>query len=451
MNHRTVLRALALGAAAAVLGTSLVACSSGSSDKGDSSGKSGGSAAALDAALKKGGEISYWTWTPQAEAQVAEFEKQYPNVKVDLVNTQGAGTSNTKVQNAIAAGKGVPDVTQVEYQSLPLFQLSGALLDLSKYGFGDLKDKYTAATWNAVSQNGGIWGLPQDSAPMALFYNKEVFDKFGLTVPKTWDEYIADAKKLHDADPSKWLIDDAGDAGVATSLMWQAGGKPFKVDGSKVTINLQDEGSKKYAQLYNQLIADGSLGTIAGWSDEWYKDLGDGTISTLIAGGWMPGVLAASAPAGKGKWAVAPLPTWDGKPANAENGGSTEVIPKLSKNQDLAAAFLRWLNSDPSSIKIFEQNGGFPSTVADLNDSAFIDQKNDYFGGAQIYQTIVPLAADDVAGWSYLPWQAHANDLFSDSVGKAIANKSDINDALKQWQQANVDYGKQQGFTVSAG
>ena len=450
MNTRTVLRAITLGAIAAVVGGTLVACSGGGDDTGSTS-SSGSSASKLDAALKKGGEISYWTWTPQAKDQVAAFEKAYPNVKVNLVNTQGAGTSNTKVQNAISAGKGVPDVTQVEYQSLPLFQLQGDLIDLTKYGFGDLKSKYTDATWAAVSQNGGIWGLPQDSAPMALFYNKTVFDQYGISVPKTWDEYIADAKKLHQADPSKWFIDDAGDAGVATSLMWQAGGHPFKVDGTKVTIDLQDEGSKKYAQLYNTLIADGSLGTIAGWSDEWYKDLGNGTIATLLAGGWMPGVLAASAPEGKGHWAVAALPTWDGTPANAENGGSTEVIPKLSKNQDLAAAFLRWLNSDPESIKVFIKDGGFPSTVADLNDPSFIDQTNDYFGGQKIYQTIVPGAKNDVAGWSYLPWQAHANDIFADSVGKAIANKTDINKALQTWQDANVSYGKQQGFTVKAG
>ncbi|MCL2795934.1 MAG: sugar ABC transporter substrate-binding protein, partial [Microbacteriaceae bacterium] len=259
------------------------------------------------------------------------------------------------------------------------------------------------------------------------------------------------AKKLHQADPSKWLIDDQGDPGVATSLMWQAGGHPFQVNGTKVTINLQDPGAQKYAQLYNQLIADGSLGQVAGWSDEWYKDLGNGTIDSLLAGGWMPGVLAASAPAGAGQWAVAPMPTWDGKPANAENGGSTEVVPKLAPNPVLGAAFLRWLNSDPTSIKIFIKDGGFPSTVADLNDPSFINQTVPYFGTQKIYQVIVPQAKNDVPGWSYLPWQAYANGIFSDSVDKAIANKTDINAALKQWQAANIAYGKQQGFTVSAG
>ncbi len=58
--------------ASAMLGASLVACSSSPS--------SSSSASDVDAALKKGGTITYWSWTPSAEAQVAAFEKAYPKV-----------------------------------------------------------------------------------------------------------------------------------------------------------------------------------------------------------------------------------------------------------------------------------------------------------------------------------------------------------------------------------
>jgi ABC-type glycerol-3-phosphate transport system substrate-binding protein len=61
----TVLAAVAIGAT--LVGCSGAAAPSGSGDD-------------LDAALKTGGEITYWSWTPSAEAQVAAFEKAYPNV-----------------------------------------------------------------------------------------------------------------------------------------------------------------------------------------------------------------------------------------------------------------------------------------------------------------------------------------------------------------------------------
>jgi len=33
-----------------------------------------------------------------------------------------------------------------------------------------------------------------DSGPMALFYNKDVFDKYKIAVPTTWTEYAAAAR-----------------------------------------------------------------------------------------------------------------------------------------------------------------------------------------------------------------------------------------------------------------
>ncbi len=71
----------------------------------------------------------------------------------------------------------------------------------------------------------GIYGLPMDSGPMALFYNTTVFEKYGVSVPPTtWDEYLTAARALHAADPDVYITNDTGDAGFTTSMIWQAGG-----------------------------------------------------------------------------------------------------------------------------------------------------------------------------------------------------------------------------------
>jgi len=440
---RTVRRTLI--AAAAVIATigTLAGCSGGGSAGGS------GSASDLDAALKKGGEITYWSWTPSAEAQVAAFEKTYPNVKVKLVNAGTNTEEYTKLQNAVKAGSGAPDVVQIEYYAMPQFALSDSLVDLSAYGMSDLKSKYSASTWGSVNIGGKLVGLPQDSGPMALFYNKKVFDTYGIAVPKTWDEYVAAAKKLHTADPTKYITADTGDSGFATSMIWQAGGKPFTTDGTKVTIDLADEGSKKWTSVWNQLSQEGLLSTTPGWSDEWYKGLGDGSIASLVIGAWMPGVLESSVANASGDWRVAPTPTYDGTAANSENGGGGQAVTKQSKNPALAAAFLRWLNSDPASIKVFLESGGFPSTTADLEDPTFLAAAPEYFGGQKINEVLTQGSKDVRPGWSYLPFQVYANSIFGDTVGQAYQNKSDLNAGLKAWQDALVKYGNAQGFTVN--
>jgi multiple sugar transport system substrate-binding protein len=425
----------------------LSACSSGS----DGGGTSGGDAASIEEALEKGGELTYWTWTPQAEAQVEAFEEAYPNVTVDIVNTGSANDNNLKLQNAIAAGSGAPDVVQVEYQSLPQFVLSEGLLDLTPYGFGDLEDLYTPGPWGSVAQQGGIWGLPQDSGPMALFYNQAVFDQFGLTVPTTWDEYVEAARKLHAADPSYYITNDSGtDAGFGSSMIWQAGGRPFAIDGENISIDLQDDGAQRWADTWSTLVEEDLISQIAGWSDEWFGNLSTGKIATLPIGAWMPGVLESGAPDGAGDWRVAPMPTYDGGEAvTAENGGSAQAVVKQSANPALAAGFLQWLNSSDESIEVFLDGGGFPATVANLQDEEFLSYESEYFGGQKINEVLAAAAESVSTGWQYLPWQSYANSIYGDYVGKAYSEGSDINDALIAWQDANVTYGTEQGFTVA--
>ncbi|MET0975785.1 MAG: sugar ABC transporter substrate-binding protein, partial [Leifsonia sp.] len=421
--------------AVAAISAALVGCSADSGSTGGS-----GSASDLDAALEKGGTITYWSWTPSAEAQVAAFEKAYPKVDVKLVNAGTNTDEYTKLQNAIKAGSGAPDVAQIEYYAIPQFSLSDSLLDLAPYGFGDLEGDYTASTWGSVTSGDKVFGLPQDSGPMAMFYNKAVFDQYGITVPTTWDEYYAAAEQLHTADPTKYITSDTGDSGFATSMIWQAGGQPFSADGTDVTIDLADSGSKKWADNWNRLIDGGLLSDIPGWGDEWYKGLGDGTIATLITGAWMPGVLEGSVADASGDWRVAPIPTYDGTPVSAENGGGGQAVIKQSKNPALAAAFLKWLNNDPESIKIFLEKGGFPSTTAELGSDDFLAEAPDYFGGQKINEVLTAAAKDVPTGWQYLPFQVYANSIFGDTVGQAYANQGDLNAGLAEWQKQLVDY-----------
>ena len=436
-------RTLAVAATAALAVGALAACSTGAD-----STSGGGSASDLDAALEAGGKLTYWSWTPSAEAQVAAFEKAYPKVDVELVNAGTNTEEYTKLQNAIKAGSGAPDVVQIEYYALPQFALSDALVDLGDYGLGDLEDQYSASTWGAVNVDGKLVGLPQDSGPMALFYNKAVFDQYGIAVPTTWDEYVEAARQLHAADPTKYITADTGDAGFTTSMIWQAGGRPFAIDGTDVTIDLADEGTQKWTGVWNQLVEEDLLSTTPGWSDEWYKGLGDGSIATLVTGAWMPGVLESSVADAAGDWRVAPIPTYDGAPVTAENGGGGQSVTKQSKNPALAAAFLRWLNSDPASIDVFLQSGGFPSTTAELDDPEFLSLESDYFGGQKINEVLTQASKDVSKGWSYLPYQVYANSIFGDTVGQSYANKADLNDGLAEWQRQLVDYGNEQGFTV---
>ncbi|GLX10136.1 sugar ABC transporter substrate-binding protein [Microbispora sp. NBRC 16548] len=447
-------RALLLGAALTV---SLTAGACGSGDDGSSSGAGetaapAASAAVSDADIQKaldtGGSITVWAWEPTLKQVVADFQAKYPKVKVNLVN---AGTGNdqyTALQNAIKAGSGVPDVAQVEYYALPQFALAKSVADLGALGAGKLDGTFTPGPWSSVHVGNGIYGLPMDSGPMALFYNKEVFDKYDLKVPTTWDEFAADAEKLHKANPKAYITNDTGDAGFTTSMIWQAGGKPYTVDGTTVGIDFAEPGTQKFTALWQKLVDGKLLAPATSWSDAWYKGLGDGTIATLVIGAWMPANLESGVKAGEGKWQVAPMPQWEaGGRATAENGGSSLAIPEASANKNLAYAFLKYANVD-EGVQTRVDGGAFPATTAQLQDPKFQDKEFPYFGGQKVNQVLAESASQVVSGWSYLPFQVYANSIFNDTVGKAYTSSTTLQDGLKAWQDASLKYGEEQGFTV---
>ena len=176
-------RMLKVAAAATAAMLALAACGgSKSDDKSGTSSGGGTSAADVTAALSKGGSITVWAWDGTIKDVAAGFEKKYPNVKVNLVNAGTGDKQYTALQNAVAAGKGVPDVAQIEYFAVLQFALSKSLANISSFGATDLKSNYTPGPWNAVTPNGGVYGLPLDSGPMAMFYNKSVFDKYALEI-----------------------------------------------------------------------------------------------------------------------------------------------------------------------------------------------------------------------------------------------------------------------------
>ncbi|MFF3843142.1 ABC transporter substrate-binding protein [Streptomyces sp. NPDC001930] len=443
---RTHITRRLLGALAVVstLALTATACGSGASDGGGDSGPKD-----VAAALAKGGKVTVWAWEPTLKKVAEDFEKKYPEVDIELVNAGTGDKQYTALQNAMAAGSGAPDVAQVEYYALGQFAIGKSVEDLSSYGAQKYGTTFTSGPWNAVTRDKAVYALPMDSGPMAFFYNKKVFDKHGIKVPTTWDEYVEAARALHRADPKIFITNDTGDAGSTTSLIWQAGGRPYRTHGTDVTIDFGDEGTRKYTATWQKLLDEKLVAPISSWSDAWYKGLADGSLATLSIGAWMPANLTSGVASASGDWRVAPLPQWTkGDRTSAENGGSSLAVPKAAKNKELAYAFTEFATTGAgASARVAA--GAFPATRADLESKAFLDTAFPYFGGQQANRIFAESARNVGEDWSYLPYQVYANSIFNDTVGKAYVSPTTLTDGLKQWQEVGVTYGNDQGFTVN--
>jgi multiple sugar transport system substrate-binding protein len=433
----------------------VAACSGGGSSGGGGPAPQAASQADIDKAMQTPTQLTFWTWVPGIEKEVALFEKKYPAIDVKVVNAGQGLPHYTKLRTALKAGTGAPDVAQVEFQYIPTFSITKDLLDLRPYGASALKDKFVDWTAGQVSgANGEIWAYPQDTGPMGMLYRKDILDKHGIAPPKTWDEFAAAARKLHAADPTVYLTNIPGnDPAEWLGLLWQAGAKPFATTGAdSVTLKLNDETSKKVANYWGGLIKEGAVSADPDFNDQWYQGLNRGKYAIWLTAAWGPVFLTGSAKSTSGKWRAAPLPQWAaGSSVSGNWGGSTTAVLKGTKNPIAAAKFAEFLNTDPASTAMFAtEQFLFPATKSTLTDPAFAQQKPDFYGGQTVNQTFAEVSQTVDSHFQWPPFLDKAYSDWNETVGKSFADKGDTGAALDEWQSRITTYAKNQGFKVTS-
>jgi multiple sugar transport system substrate-binding protein len=287
---------------------------------------------------------------------------------------------------------------------------------------------------------------------MGMLYRKDIFDKYKIAVPKTWDEFAAAARKLHAADPGVYMTDLAANQGGAyMGLLWQAKTNPFQVTGeSSLAINLNDDASKQVASYWGDLVKDGVIATDPDFTDSWFQGLNSGKYATWLTAAWGPVFLSGSAQSTSGLWRAAPLPQWDNSEQVSGNwGGSTTAVIQGTPNAIAAAEFAKFLNTDPESTKMFAtEQFFFPATKALLSDPDYIGQTPEFYGGQKVNTVFADISSTVPTDFQWAPFMDQVYTDWDETVGKALADKADTTAATDTWQDRTTTYAESQGFTV---
>jgi multiple sugar transport system substrate-binding protein len=442
--------ALGVVAVAAALGLAGCAPSGG--------GTSGGGAnkpvtqADIDKAMDTPTVLTFWTWVPDIQTEVDLFEKKYPKIKVKVVNTTGGSQHYPKLRAAIKAGKGTPDVTQVEFQYINSFRQTNNLMDLTQFGFDKSKGDYVDWVWNQVADSSGVWAVPQDSGPLGNLYRTDLWAQAGLTdPPATWDDFAQQASTIKSKTGAFISNLPGNDPGQTIGLFWQAGAKPFGYDGKKdVTIDLDSKETQKVIAFWQDLIQKDLVSTDADFNDEWYQGLSRGKFASWQVAAWGPIFLQGTAANTSGNWRAANIPQWNaGDNVSGNWGGSTDAVLSNTKNPIQAFELAKFINTDPeSALTLANKQFLFPTTKATLTDPKFTDQTSEFYGGQKVNEFFARVSDTVDPKFEWLPFMDYVYSSYNDTLGKAIADHGDMTGALTAWQDKVVAYAKQQGFTV---
>nr|WP_084717708.1 extracellular solute-binding protein [Streptacidiphilus carbonis] len=436
-------RRIAIGLTAAGVATSLLAgCSS--------SGSTSSAGASAQATASGPVKLTYWSWAPNMDQVVALWNKSHPNIQVTVEKQASGDDLLTKVITAAKAG-GAPDLVQAEYQALPTLVSNNVLADISKQD-GSASSKFAAGIWKQVTLgSNAVYAIPQDSGPLMFFYRKDLFAKYGLTVPTTWDQFAADAAKLQKEDSTKKLTTfSSNDAGLFAGLAQQAGASWWTSSGDTWKVAINDAATQKVAGFWGNLVKNGSIDNQPMYTPAWNKALNDGTQLAWVSAVWAPGVLSGSAPATKGKWAMAALPQWTaGANVTGSWGGSSTAVTNNSKHQDAAAQFALWLNTDPTAVAALVKDASDYPAASDAQSGGALATAPDFFSNQPDFYTTAAKIAATTAPAAWGPNVNVAYSAFKDAFGKAAQNKSDFGAALNTMDQTTLADMQKQGFKVA--
>ncbi|MFT7057948.1 MAG: multiple sugar transport system substrate-binding protein [Pseudorhodobacter sp.] len=343
-------------------------------------------AALVAAAPASAVEIEYWQYIFDAritamDTLIANFQAANPDITVKQ-STFPYADYRTKVAAAIPAGEG-PDVVQLFYGWLNDYVQADLIQPLPAANFpaATIEAEFFPMV-QAMKIDGQYMALPTAVRSLALFYNKRMFDKAGITEPpKTLDELVEAAKKMTAKDGAGNITAEGITSGMTAQdhhwwrevLVRQFGGEPYSEDSTAVTYN--SEAGVKALEFYTNLETVHGV-TASTFMDEPQAAFKAGRAGMHIDGSFRIGALKST----KGlDWGVAELPAGpDGRKSNYASYWVNAITTKAEgEKYEASVKFMEYITSDEAMQIWLDTVGEMPAkpsaalTEANLADPVF--------------------------------------------------------------------------------
>jgi N,N'-diacetylchitobiose transport system substrate-binding protein len=318
--------------------------------------------------------------TPQevVDYAIAEFNELHPDVTVQLERQQWTGLVE-KLTTALS-GSDAPDVVEFGNTQAQSFEAAGAVVDLSDKAAELGGDDFLTSLLEAGTYDGKFYAVPYYAGARIVIYRKDLFEKAGIEVPTTLDEFLAAgvALKEDNADvPNFSGIYLPGRNWYAVlSFLWEFGGDIATKDGDAWVGQLDSPESIEGLEFFKRVFDEANAAPADGDDANDYIAFCNGEVGMMQAPGWKPGQIINpddGCPDLEDQIGVFALPGLEaGTTAPVFLGGSNLAIPVNSEHPDLALDLLKIMIS-PGYQSQFAQAGTIPALKSELANVAGSD------------------------------------------------------------------------------
>lgn len=396
--------------------------------------------AATDVPVVEPVNLQLSVWGSDLDTQVYQkrldqFMAMNPDIKVELLYIPS--DYSQKVQTMIAGGT-APDIIQLS-EDVHSYSSKGQIIPLDDFIANDnidLKARYgeTGGLTPAYSYDGKLYAMPDRGGALTLYYNKDMFDKAGLSYPTqawTWVEFLDAAQKLtvRDGDAvTQYGFAAGGWWPWWMSFIYMNGGAVLDANGQPV-VNSPE--AVEAIQFYNDLVYTYKVAP----SPEDYANLGTNSPDPLFAQGkvamsttgfWGIGGLKDAT----FNWDIAPL--FKNKIPATVLFGSGFGISKDSKNPEAAWKVIEYLTSEEGQAPIVEFKQDAPANIVTLNSEAFLNQS---WSDKPINMAALAESADAAFPLPLSPKWNEMMTIFDTNLGEVFANRAQVQPTMDTIQQ----------------
>lgn len=370
-------------------------------------------------------EITFWhaMGGGQGEALenlVADFEKEHPNIKVNLQNQGNYGDLNQILVATMQSPSDLPTITQAYPDWMLQFEDSNLVTDLTDMVKGEDGvedyDDILPGLREEIERDGKIMGLPFNKSTEVLWYNKTLFDELDLKVPKNYDELKEVSKKIYEEKNIPGVGFDSLPNFYATYLH----NKGLEMDKD---LDITSPESAEAVNYYLDGIKDGYF-RIAGTDQYMSGPFANEQVGAYI-GSNAGEVYVKDGVEDKFEYNAAIYPA----ESSVQQGTNIYMFDNADDAQKKAAfEFLKYLTSKEAQIKFALDTGYMPIRKSALEDSEYKDSDS----------AIAPILADATKNLYSRPLAPGSQQAYNDvgsTLEQILSNPdSDVESELKAFE-----------------
>lgn len=295
------------------------------------------------------------------------YEKQNAGVKIEIET--GGATSELQRQylsTVLNAKDSAIDIYMIDIINPMQYARAGWLEPLNGYlgaEAGSIMSTYLPAYGAANVVDGKIVALPAFADAQFLYYRKDLFEKYGVKAPGTWDELAAGLKKILDGEKNGAMngvatTGAAIEGAVCTFLKpYWSQGKEFNDAAGRMTMDkaAAQKGLEMWLSLVDRGVMQKNIGEVK--PADMVNGFKAGNLVAMVNWGFAWDQVQTQADSTvKGKVGVLPLPAMTGGKSATCIGGWQWAVSAFSKSKPAAAKLVRYMSS-PEAAKFLAIEG----------------------------------------------------------------------------------------------